>query len=421
MPIPGPLRPVYLDHAAATPLADEVAEAMREATAVAFANPSSPHAAGRAAKRLLEDARERILALCGGRTSGPVRDRLVLTSGATEANRLGILGLALASGAGKRATAAPGGRHRPGWIAVSPRDHASIRQAAGELAGSGWTLFDAPLTATGSLDAAAIMATMATAGGSDDRAARIVSVTTVCGQTGIRDDLGGVCDLLAATAGLQVHADATQAAGWEDISFATSPWATLALAPHKFGGPRGIGGLVVRGGVVLAPLVPGPQELGLRGGTEAVSLAVGFARALELAAVDKAAAAARVEALRTRLETGVVMAARAAGLEAIVVGAAAPRAPHVACVAIAHLDRQAVAMAADIEGLCLATGTACASGSSEPPAILAAVGLPSPYRRGGIRLSLGRGTTAAEVEAAIETLAAVFARLASRAPTAAAN
>ncbi|MFM8414602.1 MAG: cysteine desulfurase family protein [Planctomycetota bacterium] len=406
MTTPAPERRVYLDHAAATPLAAAVAEAMREAEAEAFANPSSPHAAGRAAKRILEDARERILALVGGRTSGSVRDRLVFTSGATEANRLAILGLAAGWGGG--------GVPAPGWIAFSARDHSSIRHPARELGQRGWRLCEAPLGPRGALAAEAVVASAHESPA--DHAGRILAVTTVCGHSGIREDTSAVEWIAAGVPGLCVHADATQAAGWDEIAFATSPWATLALAPHKFGGPRGIGGVVVRGGVPLAATVPGSQELGLRGGTEAVYLASGFARALELSAADRTLAAARVTALRERLEAGLVAAARRAGYEALVVGAEAPRAPHVALVALAGVDRQVAALAADMAGVCLATGTACASGSTEPPAILAALGVPDRFRDGGLRLSLGRTTTPADVEAAIVRLSDVFVRLAGAGP-----
>jgi cysteine desulfurase len=415
MPTPAPHTRVYLDHAAATPLAAEVAAAMQEAAAVAFANPSSPHAAGRAAKRILEDARERVLGLLGCRTSGPHRDRLVFTSGATEANRLGILGLAGEWAEAPPVDATAGRSPAGGWIAISARDHASIRLAAGELAGRGWTLVDAPLSAAGSLDGNAMSAALSQSAAA---ARRILAVTTVCGQTGIREDVGDLEDLLPFNGGVLVHADATQATGWDAVDFAGSPWDTLTLAPHKFGGPRGIGGLVVRGGVSLVPIVPGSQELGLRGGTEAVPLAAGFARALELATAERVAATERLGSLRQQLEAGVVAAARAAGFETLVVGAAAPRAPHVTLVAVADVDRQAVAMAADIEGVCLATGTACASGSSQPPAILAALGVPPRYQTGGLRLSLGRGTTPADVETAVAALVRVFARLQSQATSA---
>ena len=402
---PAPERRVYLDHAAATPLADAVAEAMREAEAAAFANPSSSHAAGRAAKRILEDARERILALVGGRTTGGVRDRLVFTSGATEANRLGILGLA----AGMEGGATPA----PGWIGFSARDHSSIHHPARELGRRGWRLCEAPLGAQGSLvqEAVVTSAQAAPAG-----VVKILAVTTVCGQSGIREDCSGVERLVARVPGLRVHADATQAAGWDELEFATSPWDTLVLAPHKFGGPRGIGGLVVRGGTAVVPIVPGSQELGLRGGTEAVHLAAGFARALELAAADRESATTRIIGLRAQLEAGLVAAAHRAGFEAIVVGTTAPRAPHVALVALAGVDRQVAALAADMEGVCLATGTACASGATEPPAILAALDVPARFRAGGLRLSLGRTTTSADVEAAIERLADAFVRLAKTGP-----
>jgi len=380
---------VYLDHAAATPLDPEVAAAMDEAAAIAFGNPSSPHAAGRAAKRILEDARERILQLIGGRVGGVARDRLVFTSGATEANRLGVVGLA-----GSHAA-----RQAAGTVAISARDHSSLRTAATELGGLGWQVCELPLVGAGAVEFARAAAP----------ATRILTTTTVCGQTGIRDDLAGAARLAAD--GWLVHADATQSAAWDELAFAAGPWATLALAAHKFGGPRGIGGLVVRHGITLAPLAPGPQELGLRGGTEPVSLAVGFARALGLAAAARAEAAARIAALRDRLERGILAAAHAAGIEAIVVGAQAPRAPHVALVALAGLDRQAVAMAADLAGVCLATGTACASGSAEPPAILGALGLPDRFQRGAIRLSLARTTTTTDIERAVARLEAVLRRL----------
>jgi cysteine desulfurase len=387
-----------------------VAEAMHEAAA-AFANPSSPHAAGRAAKQILENARERILELVGGRTSGPDRDRLVFTSGATEANRLGMLGLA-------------GGR-RPaegqGQVWVSARDHGSIRTAATALVAEGWQLVELPLSSSGQLDAGASatgwdgsLPTGSVA--SEPEPWRILAVTTVCGQTGIREDLPAVAALARAHRELLIHADATQAAGWDELGFAsaaatTSVATTLTLAPHKFGGPRGIGGLVIRGTARLAAVVPGPQELGLRGGTEAVALAAGFARALERARADHRDQASRVQALRHRLEAGLLTAARAAGLEAVVVGERAPRAPHVAMIALASCDRQVVALAADRAGVCLATGTACASGSSEPPVVLQAIALEPRFFQGGIRLSLGRTTTAGEIEEAIARLAEVFKRL----------
>lgn len=393
---PGPLDAIYLDHAATTPLRPEVAEAIAAAAASAFANPSSPHAAGRRAKQVLEDARERILTLlggqAGGRAGGRERDRFVFTSGATEANRLGILGTETA---------------RPGLILCSARDHLSIRSAASERVGQGWIMADVPLAATGSLESESLtmLLDQTTPG------PRLLAVTLVCGQTGICEDIAVVATEQARRPGLMVHADATQAAAWEPLDLAGSPFTTAALAPHKFGGPRGIGGLFVRGGVRISPLVPGPQELGLRGGTEAVALAAGFATALELVAAERADTAKRVTLLRHRLEMGVVLAATQAGLEAMVIGEGVRRAPHIATIAIAGTDRQAVVMAADLAGICLATGTACASGSSEPAAALVALGVDPRLRGGAIRASVGRTTTTEDVDEAIFRLQRIFERM----------
>lgn len=384
-----PVEPsIYLDHAAATPLRPEVAEAMRRAEA-AFGNPSSPHAAGRRAKRVLEEARERILVAVGGCTAAAAPDRLVFTSGATEANRLGVLGLATAGG---------------GRIACSARDHASVALAAGQLGGQGWSVEHLPLDDAGSIATELARFSAARAG---DPA--IVSLTPICGQTGIRDWPTVERDLRP---GLLVHVDATQAVGWEPVSFAGCGAATLAFAPHKIGGPRGIGGLVVRGGVHLAPQVPGPQELGLRAGTESVSLAVGFATALDLLVAERAAIVSHVARCRDEFERLVLAAASRHGIAVHVVGASAHRAAHVSTIAFAGLDRQAVVMAADLAGVCLATGTACASGSSEPAAAVAAMPLPSWVPQAAVRASFGRTTTDDDITQAAIRLDDVLRRLA---------
>ena len=217
LPVSKSAESIYLDHAAATPLDPRVDEAMRRAAAEAFANPSSPHAAGRRARAALEDARDRILAMLGGRSSGSSRDRLIFTSGATEANRLGMLG-----------TVGP----CPGTVGVSPRDHGSVIAAAEDLAGQGWRLHRLPLAADGSAIAAAAGLAAAEPG------RVLVSTTLVCGQTGIRESPAA---LSAADIGgrLFVHADATQAAAWDSLSFDSLPVTSLALAPHKFGRSAG--------------------------------------------------------------------------------------------------------------------------------------------------------------------------------------
>jgi cysteine desulfurase len=381
---------IYLDHAAATPLHPEVEAAVAEAQAIAYANPSSQHAAGRMARRLLEEARERIVELLGGQGGGVHRDRLVFTSGASEANRLAILGMA--------AAAAPAGD-----LFFSRRDHPSSVHAVLTVSRQGWRLHELGLDATTGLVRTAASAAIVQRGATGPR---IVSLTLVCGQTGSIEDLspfGG-----GHMTGVFVHVDATQGAGLLPLVFRDLPAATLSLAPHKFGGPRGIGGLVIRSGVALEPVQAGTQEQGLRGGTESVPLAVGFARALELAAADREHAAVRVAGLRDRLETRLIDVAQRAGIEARVIAAHATRCPHIATIAFPGLDRQALAMAADLAGVCLATGTACTSGSSEPAPALVAMGLEPEVVRGAVRLSVGPMTTAADIDHAVERLTPLF-------------
>ena len=388
------LSPIDLDHAAATPMHGDVAAAIADAQGLAHANPSSQHALGRQARRVLEDAREQIVAalggFCGGSGTGLHRDRLVFTSGASEANHLALVGMTAAS-----ATV--------GDVLFSRRDHPSSVNAALVAGRHGWRLRELALDSAAGTASAAVSAAV-----SEPHPAgpRIMSLTLACGQTGSIEDLPSP-DNASSTL---VHVDATQAVGLMPVVFRELSAATLAVAPHKFGGPRGIGGLLIRGGVAIAPVQAGTQEYGLRGGTEAVPLAAGFARALELAVVDRQQAASRVAGLRDRLESRLLAAARQTGIPAIVIAADARRCPHVATMAFPGLDRQALAMAADLAGVCLATGTACASGSSEPSPALVAMGLAPEVVRGAVRLSLGRTTTEADIDQAVERLTPLLRR-----------
>lgn len=375
---------IYLDHAAATPMRPEAADVMARVQAEVYGNPSSHHALGRGARGVLEDARETILRLLGGVATGPSRDRLVFTSGATEANHLAIRGLG--------ESAVKGGQS-PGTVHRSARDHASAVEASKRLVERGYRVHEVPLTPKGHPDWTSLGGIPAPPDSCD-----IFSTTIVCSQTGVIDE---AVPCLGRLPGRRVHADATQALGLVEFDFRSLAADTCSLSAHKLGGPRGIGALLVRHGLEVSPLMAGSQESGLRGGTECVGLAAAFASAVEAAVLERQQEAVRIRDLRDAFETGIVRIARARGLEVEVVGGSAPRAPHISTIAFHNADRQAIVMAADCAGIACSTGSACASGSSQPSPALESMGLPPAVARGAVRFSFGRSSTTAEVEACV--------------------
>lgn len=379
-----PPESIYLDHASTTPMDAVVEEAVSRASRDAFANPSSSHAAGRRARHLLEEARERVLSALGGVTTARARDQLVFTSGATEANHLGLRGCLAAMGEG-------------GAILVTARDHSSLRGAAAASSGTQRPVIELPLDASG----------LPVRAGQTTPPALAATVTLVCGQT-------GSIDLPERGLPSFVHCDATQSAGLMELAFDRWPFSTLVVAPHKFGGPRGIGCLVVRHGLACRTLVPGTQEFGLRAGTEAVGLAVGFAVAIERSLVRRQESATHLNRLRALFEQNLAGACDSLGISTVVIAAAAPRAPHISTIAFFRgekpIDRQAIVMAADLDGICCSTGAACASGSSEPAPALVAMRLPRNAANAAVRFSFSPHTTDADVAYVLRQLPHVVSR-----------
>ncbi|MGA1616918.1 MAG: cysteine desulfurase family protein [Pirellulales bacterium] len=379
---------LYLDHAATTPLDPEVADRVAQVQADVFGNPSSPHAPGRRARQLLDEAREQILAALGCSTA-----QLVFTSGATEANHLAVLGLLPAEPP----------PDRPLRLATSSRDHESLRLAAAATQHKA-EVNSLPLAATGQLDQAAVTdwLRLNPEAGSQPTTTLLLATTLVCGQTGAIEDMTSLRGLLAQWAPqCLLHTDATQAVGRLPIDFYGLGVTSLCFAPHKFGGPRGIGCLVLRPGLDLKPLLHGAQQFQLRGGTEPVSLVAGCQLAVSLAVARQQAEAARLDTLRQRFELQLASCGRYAGIEPVVIAAAGPRSPHISTVAFPGIDRQAFVMAADLTGLAVATGTACASGSSEPAPALTAMGIERRLVQGAVRFSFGRSTTISDIDEAI--------------------
>lgn len=377
--------PIYLDHNATTPLLPEVLDAMRACYTVPYLNPSSQHELGRRARGKLEEARERIAELVGANTSGANADQVIFTSGGTEANNLAVFGLAGNEGR------FPG--QQPRRAVISAFEHPSIAAAADELSRRGWQVDRLRPTPAGTIQPADLPALVRPE-------TRLVAVMLAQNETGVVQPVVEVA-AHCREHGVPLHTDAVQAVGKIPVDFRRLGVATMSLAAHKFHGPLGIGALVVRHGVDLTPqLFGGFQQGALRPGSEPVALAVGMCRALELWHAEHDTRAARLRELRDRFERQIL----AAWPTAVVIGGEAPRLPQTSSIAFVGLERQALFMALDQAGVACSTGSACASGSSEPSPALVTSGLQPAIVSSALRFSLGATTTAAEVDDAVRRI-----------------
>ncbi len=351
-------RRIYLDHAAGAPLLEAAREAWLEA-AREIGNPSSVHGFGRAARRLLEEAREALACRLGVHPA-----RIVWTSGGTEANNLAL------AQAGDRPAL------------VSAIEHPSVLEAAPGAV-------RIPVTAAGIVDLDALERLLATL-----RPA-LVSVMWANNETGILQPIAEVAERCRRF-GARLHVDAVQAAAGHPLAIDALGIAYLSLSAHKIGGPPGIGLLVVPEGEVLVPLLRGGgQERGRRAGTENVAAACAFRAALEAA---DAAQARRLAALRDELESRLL----ARCPEAVVVGRTAPRVPHISCIAYPGAPAELQVMALDLEGIAVSAGSACSSGKVRRSPVLEAMGLAPEIAGCAIRVSLGPGTDRDQLEAFLE-------------------
>jgi cysteine desulfurase len=376
-----PSSPIYLDHNSTTPIDPRVVEAMVRAWRTCSGNPASQHAAGREARRLLEDAREGIAEFLGARTGGMDADQVLFTSGGTEANNLAVFGL---SGESKQGS---GVRNRGTGVVVSAIEHPSVREAGSELSRRGYELSLAPVGGDGVVLVDRVAELIAR------NPPRLVSVMLANNETGAIQPIAEIAALCRAR-GVMMHTDAVQAVGKIAVSFGELGVDALTVAPHKFHGPLGIGALIIRHGVRIEPLLFGGfQQGGLRPGTENAALAAAFFEALRLWQAEANERESRMRSLRDGLEQMLL----AELPETVIIGAAAPRLPNTSCVSFPGVNRQALVMALDLEGVACSTGSACASGSSAPSPTLVAMGLGTELIEGSIRLSLGAFSTAEQV------------------------
>jgi cysteine desulfurase len=370
---------VYLDYAATTPIDPRVAARIAETFVQVPGNPASQHRLGRRAKQVLEDAAEGIGRLIGARLDEAAGDRVVLTSGGTEANNLALFGLV---------------GERPGRIVVAAIEHPSTLGAAGLLERRGWRVDYLQAAADGRVRLDHLDELLA-----DPTPIQLVTVLLANNETGVLQPMDAIV-ARCQPRGIAVHTDAVQVAGKRPLDFAQSKVTTMAVAAHKFHGPCGVGALVVRGKTEVRPLlVGGAQQLGTRPGTESVALAVGMQAALQLAVEQLDSVSAHLQLCRDRLQQQLLE-----GDSHAVVNGTAPRVPQTLNISFPGVDRQALLMNLDLAGLCCSTGSACSSGSSEPSHVLQAMGLATDRIESALRLSVGAPTTFAEVDEATERI-----------------
>jgi len=390
------MTPIYLDHAATTPLFPEVWEAMRRYCAVQCCavsadnaqlgsvspgNAASSHRFGRAARQALENARERIAALLDA-----AGEQLIFTSGATEANNLAVFEL---SG------------EAPGTVLCSAIEHPCVVEPVQQLARRGYHILDLPVQRDGTVALPGDVALP------DDT--RLACVMLANHETGVLQPVRAWAEALPAQ--VRVHCDAAAAAGKTAVSFHQLNIASLTISAHKFGGPQGIGALIVRHGLKLRPqLFGGHQQHGLRPGTEPVALAVGMAEALELSVARLQENTRKVQQLRSRF---LELLRRDAG-PISVHGADVQPAPHILNVAFPGCQADVLLMNLDLAGVACSTGSACSSGSLLPSPVLRAMNVGDVALRSAMRFSFASATTRGEVEEAAGRIASVVKRLRSQ-------
>ncbi len=376
----------YFDHNAGTTLWPEVQAHLEEGYRAELGNPSSVHSAGRAARKRLDAARERV-----AQVLGCLPREIVFTASGSEGAATAVLGIL-----GARAEPA---RAR---LVTSALEHPCVLGAAKRVEQAGGQVVRLRPGAEGRVSAEAVIAAL-------EPGTTLCSLMAVNNETGVVQPVREVA-LECVKRDIPVHTDAVQAMGKVAASLRDLPVDALSLSAHKLGGPPGIGALYLRRGVELWGLVPGHQEGGRRGGTPNVVMAEALALALERSVATADAESARLTALRDRLEREVC--ARLPGT--VVHGAGAPRVANTSSLGFSGVDGEALLIALDLEGLCVSTGAACASGTLEPSHVLLAMGKTSAEAHGTIRVSLGRTSAEVDVDALIEALVRLVPRAVER-------
>jgi cysteine desulfurase len=382
-------KPIYLDHAATTPLRKEALEAMMPFFSDVFGNPNSPYAFAQEARNAVDEAREKVAAVLGSRTR-----EVVFTSGGTESDNSAIKGVATAL--------KPGGKH----VITTAIEHHAIIHSCEELVEAGYEVTYLPVGSSGVVDPGAV-----------EEAIRedtiLVSVMYANNEIGTVQD---IADIARRTHGkaqamgrdIVVHTDAVQAAGWLSLDVNELDVDMMSLSAHKFHGPKGVGILYVRRGTPFNPLiVGGGQERQRRSGTENVPGIVGTAVALDLRETEREVSFDKVIKLRDMLIEGTLERIPGVRLN----GDRNRRLPNNANFSFDGVEGEAVLLGLDFAGICASTQSACSSASIEPSHVLVALGLDADLAVGSLRITLGSDNTEEEIRMTLDVLPDVISRL----------
>jgi cysteine desulfurase len=371
---------IYLDHNSTTPPFPEVIDLVAETYKTAYANPGSRHAEGRQARRVLEAARESM-----AERLGCLPEEVIFTSGGTESTNLALRGLAYG---------------KPGKILMTPGDHPASRKTCEDLRSYGWSICEIPVKDNGLIDREQLADL-------PWEEIRLACVLLAHNGTGVVQNFGKL-GKLCVKHNIPLHVDAVQAVGRIPINFQNMRVMTLSLAAHKFGGPRGIGALLIRQGLKMQPVVTGGfQEQGKRPGTEPTALIAGMARALEMCVDDFEARVKTLSDLRDRLQTGLEAKCRPVEIN----GSQEHRLPNTLNISFPGVDGEALLVALDLAGIACSLGSTCASGSAEPAPILLAMNKQEEIYSSAVRFSVGVQNTLAEMDDAVERITRVVSKM----------
>ena len=374
---------IYLDNNATTRPWPEVIDVVAYHLRHSYANPGSRHAEGRQARKVFEAARESI-----AETLGAQPEELIFTGGGTESSNLALLGAAHSVSAGT--------------IALTAGEHPATMETCRSLRAEGWQLKILPVDRDGRLIWSDAVISSLTEEGT-----KIATVILAHNETGVIQDIGPLAKTCRDN-NIFCHVDAVQAVGKIAVNFAELDATSLAFGAHKFHGPRGIGGLLLRNGVKLAPQeFGGHQESGRRPGTEMVALAAGMAKALDIWHNERDERTAQLQQLRDRLEFGLLDRCP----WAVVNGSKEHRLPNTLNIAFPGCDGDAILVALDLDGIACSLGSACASGSAEPAPVLVAMGLPPEIYKASVRFTVSLTNTLSEMDEAVERISRVINRL----------